>query len=652
MRRILVPILLAASVGALASWLATVHIVPGFEGRIAKHAASDPGARTASRPSSAGPGTVDRPPTVSEFQTVYDRAASAGLREVDARLVELGAVPRGPRERLEAHALLTRYAELDPAAALRRARELRLEVVLQVPVLQVWWVVDEPAALAALAAIEDRAEARVLASGLIRGAGADQSFVDRVLAVLPEPDRDRVRADRIVAMTGTSPEDALRQALAFDSQESRYRTVQNVGAVWASSDPQGAFAAAASIRELALRSAYQRMVLRTWAMSDPETMLSRFATLDGTSQQQLLDVLGFERTLDVLEPMRMIEFANVLAYPAARRLRRLGLQRLAERDPLDAIAVADRLAASTAERNELYSAIAAGYARVDPTGAVHWARRVGAPGLMTTVLSGVAQIDIHAALDHALALDDDRQRIESFHHVIHHALANAAEPVQDHIRIAARLLAMDDTEFRSSALSSLVSIWGMIDARAAFGWMTSTADRIDPALFGSLAQPLAARDLTLAISSIDRVPDAARDTWAGNVATRYAQLDPDGATAWALSRRGQPGYEAALRAVVDHAGGRRIHALASAVADLDGASPHAAAAVSNLLYLLMQEHAAEGAAWVSTIRDQMLQATAASRVAGEWHSKDPAAAAGWVLGLPAGPVRDAALASIGSADGR
>lgn len=591
--------------------------------------------------SQSAPDTT-HPPSLAQTLSTYQLAATAEPSELDALLRDAARQPTLPARRLLVQALLMRYAELDTDAALRRARALGIELELLLPLYQRWIFADPDGALAALRRLEDRGEAQAVALAMLRARGEDEQIASRVLAALPEVDRAPVRADAVLASAARHPAAALREALAFDRHELGYALVQRVGAVWARSDPASALSAQDSIGDNGLRMAYQRMVLATWMRTDPEAALLHLASVEPASQQ-FFELSSMAASLEAVSPQRLIDLAQYLTPSAATRLRHMALQRMAADDPAQAIALADRLAGSKTQRDDMYSAIASTYGRNQPEAAFAWARRMNNPRVAEAVLGGVAQHDPHRALDFALSFDAGLEHWAPFNSIFYNMAGGT-----DMASVAQRLLALDDMELGRNAMQSLVDRWITTNTSEALSWLFARADSIDPNAFGQLAQQAANQNLALAISYTSRVPEESIESWTTAIARRYANADPQGAMRWILERRGQPGYEASVRTLVDYVAPHDLAGVTNLVADLDGASAHARGAVATLTYYWIREDLNAAIDWVNALRDPVLKGSAAEALVGEWARRDPLSAGSWTLGLPHGDTRDKALGSLWS----
>jgi hypothetical protein len=634
-------LVMAAAVGAGAMYWVMTSLEPDAAGEPRPEVAGE-GSRSSHRAVISLPASdAARLPGIQETLTIYEFAASAGRSELDVLLRDAASGRGSPAGRMRLHALLMRYAELDINAALRSARALDFDLGLLLPLYQQWIFADPDAVLAALVNVRDRAEARAVALALLRAIGDDERLASRVLAALPEGEREAVRADAILAAAATGPAAALDDALALDDYELRYQLVQQVGATWAGSDPQRAMAASPSIRDRALRMSYEHAVLRTWTRADPESMLLQLARLDAAAQQQLFSFSTLGGTFDAVEPLRLIELAQNLAHVPAARVKAAALRRLAADDPLEAIAMAERLSTSTTQRGELFSAIASSYARKRPADAFDWAMRTGIPGVVYVVLSGIAEVDAHRALDLALSATASAEHF-MLDSVLQHGIARGADAAS----LAQRVLAIDDAGQRAGALQALANAWVMADAPEAMTWLLSSADRIDPNLFGQVAHQVANQDLAMAIPYTERVPRESIDRWMAAVVSRYANADPHGAVQWILGRRGQPGYESGLQTLVEHAASHDLVTVTSLVAELDDSSEHARRAVGSLAWHWIQEDFQAAADWVGTLRHPALISVAAEQLGREWARRDPVSARSWVFGLPPGEARDKALGGL------
>jgi hypothetical protein len=347
----------------------------------------------------------------------------------------------------------------------------------------------------------------------------------------------------------------------------------------------------------------------------------------------------------LVDPRKVLELAGELSGDAGRTARSFALQNYASTDPLAALARVEQLPPG-GERDQLMGVVAAGYARVDPEGALAWAQSLQPPpaNVLFAVLSSLARTDPDRALDIALSMPASRG--PSFGPpptlIVAQLLTNTADPE----KIANRVLTVPDRLLREQTLSAMASSWSTKDPAAALRWLVENRERVPPSSLLQAAQQLAASDPTAAASYSSQVPNDLRGAWLASVAAGYAQNDAKGAMSWVAQYQGQPGYEGAVAAIVQRAADYEPATAARLLETMNIASPEYFGAVSSIAYRWGRQSPRDAAQWAAGLNDDAPRRNALSAVLAQWSSSDPAAARAWVLGMPNGNARDAALMPI------
>jgi len=158
---------------------------------------------------------------------------------------------------------------------------------------------------------------------------------------------------------------------------------------------------------------------------------------------------------------------------------------------------------------------------------------------------------------------------------------------------------------------------------------------------------LARVDPAAAIAYIDSVPPDLRATWISAVADGYAQNDTRSAASWIAQHRGQPGYDAALAAIAARTA-QSDPAAAARLFDSINASeaPDAPQTAGRITAEWARSDHRAAASWAAAVADENARRTAVGTAAAQWASRDAPGARGWVLGLPTGTPRDAAVTQL------
>jgi hypothetical protein len=227
---------------------------------------------------------------------------------------------------------------------------------------------------------------------------------------------------------------------------------------------------------------------------------------------------------------------------------------------------------------------------------------------------------------------------------IHAVLMRSVQPGQDPTAMAERLLALDDPQLKDVGIQTLLQMWGMHQPRQALDWLLENIDRVPPETVRGVAQLFASQNPTLAAAQLTRISNGARADWFAGVVQGYAKTDPHEGASWLGQFRGEPGYEDAVATLApqlareDGAGAAR---LLETVADsrLQVFEEAAMAVIDQW----SQQNPRAAAHWVVGIENKRVRAVALPMLAGTWAADDFPAARDWVLLLPAGLERDAAL---------
>jgi hypothetical protein len=339
----------------------------------------------------------------------------------------------------------------------------------------------------------------------------------------------------------------------------------------------------------------------------------------------------------------MLELAARFAPPAAQMIRQMSLQSLALDDPSTALDYVERLELGP-ERDQLMMTIASTYARTDPVAAVAWAQGLepAPPGVLATVLGGLAQNDPERAIGLALELEGVDQ-VSTLQSVILGSVMRDARYAE---LIADRLLgAATRPGERDQALQTLLSAWSQRDPTAALRWMIANADSVTPFAFANLGRELGRRDPQSAAAYANQLPSEVRGEWIAAVGAGYAMSDPRGAASWIAQYRGQPGYDAAAAAIASQIAQYDAAAAAGLVATITSGSPQAQQAAASVASQWAIRNPREAAAWAVDL-DGGARAQATAMVVQHWLRVDSSAARAWALSLPSGDLRDQALMAV------
>jgi hypothetical protein len=628
-------LVLAAAAGALVG-AAVMHAVDRPAPRIptlTPGPTADTGgpARDTTAPTGAGSSTT------AERADLYRITAAADSQTLVTMIREAAQQPAGPARQFALQVLLTRYAELDPAAAVEAAADLPVE--LRAPLYAAWAVKDPAAALDALAKIADHATARAIAAALVPALGGDERALRQVAAAVPFGVESAVYADAITARAAIAPDDALAQALALTDLGARSQALEGIAQNWAKLDPVAALTAAGDITDPSLRQSFLASVARTWARLDTDAALAYLTSLDSSAQPGLFNTLGGQ--LAQLRPREILTLGDSSSTPASFSLQMAAIQALASQDPDLALRTAEALPAGP-QRDNVLGLVARAYGARDPDAALAWARGSGEQSRTLMVLQGIAQRDVARAMDLALTLEPPTLRMQAVQSVV---IAGGFRAPGTASALADRIVTLPDTALRSNTLRQLLTVWSSTAPDAALDWLT-THDLDIQGTYLQVGQQLARNSPARAAELTARIPAAARGEWIQGVAEGYAQSDPQGAVAWLAQYRGDPAYSGAVGAVAASLARTDPAAAARLLDTASDSGAGAARAGVPVATLYAQRDPQAAASWAKDYDAGLNQMLAVPAAVGAWAQSDATSARAWTLQLPSGQSRDAALTAL------
>ena len=567
---------------------------------------------------------------------LYRAAAAADAAQLAALIRTAAQRPPGAERTFNLNVLLTRYAELDPKAAVAAAAGFDAE--LRAPLYAAWARSDPASALAALADIEDRAVARTIAAALVPALGGDDHALREVAASVPFGVESSVWADALTARAGTAPASAFREAVALTDLAARSQALEGIAQRWALLDARAAIAATDEISDPFVRQPFLANIARAWARSDPDAGLAYLKSLGPNARPDVLMPMGLQ--VAQMRPREILELVNSLGTPAANSLRMTAIQSLANQDPTLALREADALPTG-GQREGVLGMIARSYGARDPDAALEWARTSGDSSRMTGVLQGIAQRDPARAFDLAVALESPQQRTLAVQSVV---MGAGLPTAGNATAIADRVLALPDADLRTNTLRSMLGMWAGMAPDAAAEWLMAHQVSDVPGSYQQVAQQLARNNPARATDSTTRVPPAARSEWILGVAAGFAQTDPQAATEWLAQYRGDPVYSRAVGSVA--AGLAQTDAPAAARLLATATDPTAAAQGAYVVAMQWAQRDPHAAATWAADYDAGANQQVVSNVVGIWAQADAPAARAWTLRMPSGAARDAALGAL------
>lgn len=591
--------------------------------------------------SSAAP-AHDTASAFSQRSSAYQLAVQSDAASLRSLIEEAAAVSDSKERRFRLTVLLSRYVELAPRRAIAFANNLDLDRSIVAPLYASWARSEPSAALAALSTVSDARDAQAIGLVLLDELGGDQRALSQVLASLP-PNLSGIhfRLEALRAMAVSTPGEALKQAMEFDDQQTRYKAVQRIAEIWAAQDPVKALDQIELIKDEGLRSVFLNQVIQSWSSMEPEAVLDYFANLDESDGHYVGAAASAIDDLARVDPMRALALSEQLPDLMRRSTQQIAVSRWAEKDPLAALEYVKSLPVGQ-QRHSLMEAVARGYGKTDPEAALVWAQDVGPPqhGILRSVLTGIAEKDPARAFDAVLSLESSGGQIQAMGMVMMMAAYGVGPE-----KMANRLLELPSGQVKDLGLQMLGSSWAQRDPEAALTWLMAHADKVGVHGFGEVAEALAQRDVRMAAGYIDKIPASARGIWVSKVAQSYAQADPAGAREWISRFRGEGIYDAGMAAVVQHSAQYDPQGGARLLETIRNPRYVGSAARMVAMYWA-QEDGQSAAAWAQDLGSEQARAAAITSVVQQWGARNPDDARRWVLALPPDSTRDAALGSL------
>ena len=395
----------------------------------------------------------------SDFQqtlALYARLVDA-KRETLERLLDEAEYLRPRREGRAAKSVIySRYAELDPNAALERIIAAGpLDLHLVEVVFRAWAKYDLTAALR---------RAETLPPAYRRGAGAAILSVsegalpgqrDEIAATFGlRGQLERMQADEAMH---DSPTIAWQQALAAPPSQDRFAILHRIALGWARRDPQRALAAVAELSQTNVRQTIRHQLMAFWAMQDRQAARAWVDALP-PSKDRIEMASGFATGLATEAPQEALDFALTLAAHERGGVASAVFAAWAQQDPraaADALAAIDN--AAIVEQSAMV--VVQAWTRADPYAAYEWmSRQETLPQggrLYAVPLRAIAAHEPTDALDFALELSNGR----------------------------------------SDAVASVLRVWAGDDPRAVAAWLQQAAVPVDPSVVFDISSSYADLDM-------------------------------------------------------------------------------------------------------------------------------------------------------------
>jgi hypothetical protein len=457
--------------------------------------------------------------------------------------------------------LLARWAETDPAAAMRYAEEIpdrqRRDLSAQA-VLDAWTRCDPAAAqswVMALAPPRRKAMMNVFVSAIADG---DPNRAVAFVGGLPDTDAGvRRQMETMVARAWGQRDGPSAMAWAEKERDSGHRRqlVQAVLWPWSQTDPK---AAADYLSALPRSSEWQGLaqsLAGSWAEQSPDDALCWAQSLtDDRMRNQALQTVAQRVARDDVD--RALRIADTISPPSlqAQAVQSI-ISVIVNQDPDTAIRLAKALPTAR-QRAQVVDSIFWNLNHTNADAALRLIEDLRAdlqPGRYASFLSSIvgsrAEYDVAGALDLCRRLPAGDNRDQAVQSVLQRWVRSSPTDA------AAYADALPDGNAKSNALRNLAYAWAGSDPRAAIEWAGRYAEGY-PSPFSQAVGAWAETDAKGAATYVSMLkPGLLQQQTASSVASVWARSDPSAALAWVDGfPQGEPRSNAMRNVVVSWCG--------------------------------------------------------------------------------------------------
>ena len=469
----------------------------------------------------------------SDFQrtaALYDTLLDAASAEVERLLQEAGWL-RLQRERRFAKAIIyKRYAELDPRAAVARivsrgAEEARFLGT----VFAAWAQKDLDAAIEGADALPFPAkrQAGVAILSVSEDVGvarqreiARQFYAEHVLTRVLD-----------TSQAESDPEDAWLAAVAMAPGVERTQAAWRALSAWIARAPEEALRAVGDFPERQVRDTWRANLVHMWAKADAQAAVDWTLAQPPSRQRSALVAYAAE-ALSSASPLEALRIAADLAPHLRRRVSNKAFLAWGREDPAGALAALEDLAPEQSI-GSIRRGLLAAWSGVDPEAAFGWAvsqpRSQDYEWLLETPLQILAQTSPRRAMALVDELDNDTRR-----NITGGILQvwSEADPQAAAAWIDAGSL------FDRDAVKAVVVNYAMLDAEAAFDWVTTLPSDVQRSTIPDLMRTVVDDSVPIARRLLERIDDpTVRRKATEPLVARWVQSDPEVAVQWVADEK-------------------------------------------------------------------------------------------------------------------
>ena len=492
-------VVMSAALGFAAGHYSTTK--PSASATLTQMFATAGGPTAASRPSSDGSPKRSAPTTLAEIMNLrgdfmqtaalYLLASSVDRNGLERLLGEAAAIKQDSERRAATSILYSRYAELDPEAAVEHMlRRQDFEMSWLQSAFHTWARADLDAALARAARLDPMSKSAAGAAVLNARDDLPRQQRETVAAQLDMrlPPKNQFRID---VRTPEAAERSWRAALAIADDRERMNRLMTIASAWSRQDPEAAMQAIALVEERQTRDQLIQMNVQAWAQRAPRAAVDWVFAQPVTPQRTRLLAVALSG-MAISEPSSALDLALGLSSPERRQVLPQIVQQWASRDPRSAATWVERLD-DAGLRKTMLGSVATSYSRSNPEEALRWAASLPAADQQNTM----------SAVINAIAWTDP---------------ARASGLVNN----------LTDLSMRDSAARSIAQAWAQRDPKAALAWTAKfpAGDRRG-AMYQSIFSQWANFDVDAAVAHLEQIEDPTARSMAtmGVLSNSYLETD-------------------------------------------------------------------------------------------------------------------------------
>ena len=451
----------------------------------------------------------------SEFErsaALYNRLQTTGVGTLELLLDEADELTDAGRVK---QVIYSRYVQLDPRAALDRLRgEARDQQTLIRTTVSMVASVDLDGALAFLDAFGKPLQS---ARDILDMDGLSDARKEEVAKRFGlEPYLRRLQG---ISHAKSDPAGAWQTALALEEGGERLEALYGIANSWFETDPSAALSAVASVDTPQSRS-WQHELLNRWVRQDPDAALQWAIAQPASGQRDPLRLVA--GIVASHSPREMFELAETLEPARRDMVAEAVLHTWGRTNPVAALDALAGIDSAGRLKGEVGVSIIGSWAGNDPRAAFEWVRaqepsRVRT-AMLSTALSNLGRTDPLRALTFAEELDgpDRSTAIESVIRVWGREDPRAA---------AAWLDASGDKT--AAAVTAVAQHYADSDPEEAFEWLQDQSSEVQRRAVTLIVRRLAGESPESALRTIDRIRDSSAKQAAGSqLISTWAASDP------------------------------------------------------------------------------------------------------------------------------